>query len=139
MQNPSSHGLFKTTLYYINSAVKRRSLDRGSKLTAPRKHFRLHAAPNQQEDSSAPTQLEDASAEDDTSPSLLTPIISPALPWTPLLALLAVHVSNQWSRALIYYVNKFDAVEGADAAFRCVQANCHAYCHIVNVIRRTGI
>jgi hypothetical protein len=30
------------------------------------------------------------------------------IPWRVLLALLAVYISNQWCRALIYYVNNFD-------------------------------
>jgi hypothetical protein len=52
-------------------------------------------------------------------PALPPSTPAPSLPWVPLLALLAVHVSNQWSRALIYYVNNFNGdADATDAAFR---------------------
>lgn len=35
------------------------------------------------------------------------------IPWRVLLALLAVYISNQWCRALIYYVNNFDVPTAA--------------------------
>ena len=39
------------------------------------------------------------------------------MPWVPLLALLSVFVSNQWCRALIYYVNNFEATDNPNASF----------------------
>lgn len=38
------------------------------------------------------------------------------IPWRVLLTLLGVFISNQWCRALIYYVNNFEASTGDDAA-----------------------
>jgi len=105
----------------LYSALTRRSLAQHGV-----ERFRVYAAeglPTEQSEASASTKQEDAPTVDGTPPLLQTPTLPLALPWTPLLALLAVHVSNQWSRALIYYVNNFSDVDAtgeaaADAAFR---------------------
>jgi len=56
--------------------------------------------------------------EDSPEPSK-PPVPATDMPWVPLLALLSVYISNQWCRALIYYVNNFSSdVKGdADPAF----------------------
>ncbi|KAK3255610.1 hypothetical protein CYMTET_35217 [Cymbomonas tetramitiformis] len=81
---------------------------------APKRSARVKAVDDEQRASEIEVRevvtvdvTEVAPAEDDAAPQL---------PWIALLALLGVFVSNQWSRALVYYVNNFDPPAGMDPA-----------------------
>ena len=84
-------------------------------LSAQRGTLRLHHRVERSATSRGGVVVAKAAADDEAE-------VEPAgagIPWRVLLALLAVYISNQWCRALIYYVNNFDvstdATDGAPA------------------------